>query len=161
MVHSLVGTVMVRQQLYGYLPPISKTIQIQRTKHTEHYRRSKNELLGNVLQWTPTHGRTDVEWPTKTYLQQLCIDTRYSPEDQPKLIDDIYIYRERERVREIRASDTIWWWYLRKFWGRSADVYRKDIAIYRDYKNIMQKVYIHVQTTTTTTTTGNKSANLE
>ena len=42
-----------KQQLYGHLPPISKTIQIRWTRHAGHYWRSKDELISNILWWTP------------------------------------------------------------------------------------------------------------
>ena len=35
---------LTRHQLYGYLPPITKTIQVRRTRHAGHCRRSKDEL---------------------------------------------------------------------------------------------------------------------
>ena len=37
-----------RQQLYGHLPPITKTIQFRRTRHAEHYWRSRDELINDV-----------------------------------------------------------------------------------------------------------------
>ena len=42
-------------------------------------------------------------------IQQLCEDTRCSPEDLPEAMND----REkwRERVRDIRVSGTTWWWW--------------------------------------------------
>ena len=43
-----------RHQLYGHLPPISKTIQVRRTRHAGHCWRSKDELISDVLLWTPT-----------------------------------------------------------------------------------------------------------
>ena len=43
-----------KHQLYGHLPPIMKTIQVRRTRHTE---RSRDELLSDVLLWTPKYGR--------------------------------------------------------------------------------------------------------
>ena len=46
-----------RHQLYGHLPPITKTIQVRRTRHAGHCRRSKDELISDVLLWTPTYGR--------------------------------------------------------------------------------------------------------
>ena len=46
-----------KHQLYGHLPPITKTIQVRRTRHTGHCRRSRDELLSDVLLWTPTYGR--------------------------------------------------------------------------------------------------------
>ena len=34
-----------RQQLYGHLPPITKTIQVRRTRHAGHCWRSRDELI--------------------------------------------------------------------------------------------------------------------
>ena len=45
-----------RHQLYGHLPPITKTIQVRRTRHAGHRWRSRDELISDVLQWTPTYG---------------------------------------------------------------------------------------------------------
>ena len=42
-----------RHQLYGHLPPITKTIQVRRTRHVGHCWRNKDELIGDVLPWTP------------------------------------------------------------------------------------------------------------
>ena len=39
-------------QLYGHLPPITKTIQVRRTRHAGHCWRSRNELVNDVLLWT-------------------------------------------------------------------------------------------------------------
>ena len=41
-------------QLYGHLPPITKTIQDRRTRHAGHCWRSRDELISDVLLWTPT-----------------------------------------------------------------------------------------------------------
>ena len=46
-----------RHQLYGHLPPITKTIQVRRTRHAGHYWRSRDEPISDVLLWTPTYGR--------------------------------------------------------------------------------------------------------
>ena len=43
------------------------------------------------------------------YIQQLCEDTRCSPEDLPAAMNDRETWRER--VRDIRASGTTWWWW--------------------------------------------------
>ena len=93
-----------KHQLYGHLPPITKTIQVRRTRHAGHYWRSRDELLSDVLLWTPTYGRAKAGWPARTYIQQLCEDTGCSPEDLPEAMND----REewRERVRDIRAGGT-------------------------------------------------------
>ena len=46
-----------RHQLYGHLPPITKSIQVRRTRHAGHCWRSRDELIRDVLLWIPTHGR--------------------------------------------------------------------------------------------------------
>ena len=38
-----------KQQLYGHLPPITKTIKIRRTRHEGHCWRSRDELISDVL----------------------------------------------------------------------------------------------------------------
>ena len=70
-----------RHQLYGLLPPITKTIQVRRTRHAGHCWRSKDELVSDVLQWTPTYGQAKAGRPARTYIQQLCENTGFSPED--------------------------------------------------------------------------------
>ena len=99
-----------RHQLYGHLPPITKTIQVRRTRHAAHCWRSRDELIRDVLLWTPTHGRAKAGRPARTYIQQLCEDTGCCPEDLPRAMND----REewRESVRDIRATSAIWWWWL-------------------------------------------------
>ena len=49
-----------RHKLYGHLPPIRKTIQVRRTRHAGHCWRSRDELISDVLLWTPTYGRAKV-----------------------------------------------------------------------------------------------------
>ena len=102
-----------KHQLYGHLPPITKTIQVRRTRHAGHCRRSRDELISDLLLWTPTYGRAKVGRPARTYIQQLCGDTGYSPEDMPEAMND----REkwRERVRDIHANCTTWRWWLLLF----------------------------------------------
>ena len=70
-----------RHQLYGHLPPITKTIQARRTRHAGHCWRNRDELISDVLLWTPTYGRAKAGRPARTYIQQLCEDTECSPED--------------------------------------------------------------------------------
>ena len=77
-----------KQQLYGHLPPVTKTIKIRRTRHAGHCWRSRDELVSDVLLWTPSQGRAKAERPVRTYIQQLCADTAYSSEDLPKAVDD-------------------------------------------------------------------------
>ena len=91
-----------KQHLYDHLPPIMKTIQVRRTRHAGHCWRSKEELISDILLWTPSHGQAKAGRPARTYMQQLYADTGYSLEDLPGAMDD----RDRwwERVREIRAG---------------------------------------------------------
>ena len=98
-----------RHQLYGHLPPITKTIQVRRTRHAGHCWRSRDELIRDVLLWIPTHGRAKAGRPDRTYIQQLCEDTGCCPEDLPRVMND----REewRERVGDIRSTSAIWWWW--------------------------------------------------
>ena len=65
---------LTRHQLYGHLPPITKTIQVKRIRHTRHCWRSREELINDVLLWTPTYGRAKAGRPARTYIQQLCED---------------------------------------------------------------------------------------
>ena len=73
-----------RHQLYGHLPPITKSIQVRRTRHAGHCWRSRDELIRDVLLWIPTHGRAKAGRPARTYIQQLCEDTGCCPEDLPR-----------------------------------------------------------------------------
>ena len=77
-----------RHQLYGHLPPITKTIQVRRTGHAGHCSRSKDELISDVLLWTPTYGQAKAGRPAPTYIQQLCEDTGCSAEDLPEAKND-------------------------------------------------------------------------
>ena len=66
-----------KQQLYGHLSPITKTIKVRRTWHAGHCWRSKDELISDVLLWTLSKA-----WrPARTYKQQLCADIGCSTED--------------------------------------------------------------------------------
>ena len=63
-----------------------------------------DELISDVLQWTPSHGRAKAGRPSRTYIQQLSGDTKYSPEELPEAMNN----REgwRERVRDLHAGGT-------------------------------------------------------
>ena len=77
-----------KHQLYDHLPPITKTIQVRRTRLAGHCWRSRDELISDVLLWTPTYGRAKAGRPARTYIQQLWEDTGCSPEDQPQAMND-------------------------------------------------------------------------
>ena len=69
----------------------------------------RDELIRDVLLWTPTYGRSKAGRPARTYVQQVCEDTECSLEDLPEAMND----REKwwERVRDIHAGGTTWWWW--------------------------------------------------
>ena len=95
-----------KQQLYGYLPPIMKTIQVRWIRHAWHRWRSRGKLISDVLLWTRSYGRAKAGQPARTYKQQLCADTGCSLEDQPEAMEDKEGWRER--VRDIRADGATW-----------------------------------------------------
>ena len=104
-----------KHQLYGHPPPVTKTIKVRRTRHAGHCWRSRDEVISDVLLWTPSYGRAKAGRPARTYIPQLCEDTGCSPEDLPEAMND----REEwlERVRDIRAgSTTLWWWWWAKIY---------------------------------------------
>ena len=68
-----------KQQLYAHLPPITKTIKVKRTRHAGHSWRSRDELISDVLLWTPLHRRAKAGWPAPTYIQQPSEDTGCCP----------------------------------------------------------------------------------
>ena len=76
-----------KHQLYGHLPPITKIIQVRRTRHAGHCWRSRDELISDVLLWNPTYSRAKAGRPARTYIQQLYEDTGCSPEDLPEAMN--------------------------------------------------------------------------
>ena len=98
-----------RYQLYGHLPPITKTIQVRRTRHAGRCWRSKDKLISDVLLWTLAYGRAKAGRPARTHIQQVWEDMGCSPENLPEAMNDRDKWRER--VRDIRASGTTWWWW--------------------------------------------------
>ena len=107
-----------KHQLYGHLPPITKTIQVRRAIHAGYCWRSRDELMSDVLLWTSSCGRAKSGRPARTYIQQLCEDTGCSHEDLLGAMND----REgwRESVKDILAGGTTcccWWWWCQLRWG--------------------------------------------
>ena len=100
----------IKHQLYGHLPPIRKTIKVRWTRHAGHCWRSRDEVISDVLLWTPSHGWAKAVRPARTYIRQLCEDMGCRPDDLPEVVNN----REgwRERVRDIHAGGmTRWWWW--------------------------------------------------
>ena len=93
-----------KQLLYGHRQPITKTIKVRRTRHAGHCWNSRDELISDVHQWTPSHGRAKSGRPVRTYIVQDFEDTGCSHKDNPEAMND----REgwREKFRDIRAGRT-------------------------------------------------------
>ena len=91
-----------KQQLYGHLPPITKNIQVRRTRHAGHRWRIKDELISDILLWTPSHGHATAGRTARTYIQQFWADIGCSPENLPEAMDD----RDggERRFRDIHAD---------------------------------------------------------
>ena len=139
-----------RHQLYGHLPPITKTIQVSRTRHAGHCLRSRDKLISDVLLWTPTHGRAKAGRPARTYIQQLCEDTGCCPKTclrwwtigksgergsgiyvQPAWLEDDDIYnRSRRLIMHLSYTSSIA--QHLKYIHAEQENYRK----YRKYNNI-------------------------
>ena len=100
-----------KHQLYVHLPLITKTIQVRRTRHAGHCWRSRNKLIIDVLLCTRIYGWAKAGRSTRTCIQKLCEDTGCSPKDLSEATNDRKKWRER--IRDIRASGTTWWWYIK------------------------------------------------
>ena len=57
-----------KQQLYGHLPPITKIMQVKRTRHAGHCWRSRDELISHIVLSTPSYGRAKAGQPAGTYI---------------------------------------------------------------------------------------------
>ena len=90
-----------KQLLYNHLPLITKTIHIKRRRHAGNCWRSKDDLITDVLLWTPLQRRTDVGGPARTYLQQLCMDIGCCLED---LLNAIETNGEKESGKSVLAA---------------------------------------------------------
>ena len=61
---------LTKQQLYGDLPPITKTIKLRRTRNAGHFWKSRDVFISDILLWTPSHGQAKAGRPAWTYMQQ-------------------------------------------------------------------------------------------
>ena len=106
-----------------------------------HCWRSRDELIRDVLLWTPTHGRAKAGTPARTYIQQLCEDMGWCPEDLPRAMND----REewRERVRDIRATSAIWWWwYYISIWEGPCGEYMWKSILHEYLRRAMWGIHV-------------------
>ena len=93
-----------RMQLYSYIPPIMKTIKIRQARHAGHCWRSRDELVCDVLLWTPSCRQSKAGCPVQTYISQLCANMGCCPQDLSKAMDDREVWRETVRNFMLRAQ---------------------------------------------------------
>ena len=84
---------------------ISQTIQVRRTRHAGHCKRSKDVLISDILLWTPTLRCARIGQPEITYISSVrSMDVVWRTCSYQWMISsDQERERERERVRAIRA----------------------------------------------------------
>ena len=90
------------QQLYGNLPRISQVLLERRLWLAGHSWRSKEELVIEVLLWTPSHAKPAVGRPARTYIDQLSDDAGGCKEDLPCLMEDRDVWKDI--VRRVRDN---------------------------------------------------------
>ena len=66
--HARMLRAILNKQLYGHLQPITKSINVRRTRHAWHCCRSGDELVSDVLLLNPSHGRAKAGRPARTAL---------------------------------------------------------------------------------------------
>ena len=97
-----------RHQLYGHLPPITKTIQVKRARHAGYCWRSKDKLISDVLLWTPAYAKQkqddQLEHTYSSYVRIRDVALKTCQRQWMK-------GRSGERVRDIHANGATWWWW--------------------------------------------------
>ena len=89
-----------KKQLYGLRPLITKTIKVRRSRNARECKRIGDELISDIFLWTPSHEQAKVGRQTRTYIQQLPVDTGSSLEVLPGAMNDKDMWQEQ--VMEIR-----------------------------------------------------------
>ena len=69
MLRAILNKSWCQHQLYGHLPPITKTIQVRRTRHAGHCWRSKDELISDVLLWTPAYDQAKARHTNRSFVR--------------------------------------------------------------------------------------------
>ena len=73
---------------YAGLPRISTTITERRPRFSGHCRRSKNEVVGDLVLWEPKHGKRGAGEQTRTFVDLLEVDTGVPRDRLPAAMDD-------------------------------------------------------------------------
>ena len=94
-----------KECLYGNLAQITSVIKERRTRFgfAGHCYGSKDEVVSDLILWTPKHSKSKVGRPSKTYSKRLTEDADCQLEDLPKTMEDREYWRGRvNMVRAIR-----------------------------------------------------------
>ena len=103
-----------KHQLYGHLPPITKTIQVRRARHAGHSWRSRDKIISDVLLWAPHMAEQKQDSQLEhTYTSSVRIRDVALKTCQMRGT----IGRSGERGSHyIRAGGTTWWWWWWWWW---------------------------------------------
>ena len=105
-----------KHQLYGHLPPITKTIQVRRTRYAGHGWGSRDELISDAFLWTPhmaeqkQDGQVEHTYSSSVRIRDVALKTcqrRWT------------IGRSGERGSGISVLAARWWWWWWWWWYRS------------------------------------------
>ena len=77
------------EQILKAVPYKTAAVQPLTSHLTNHWCKMSRELLEkqrqtNILLWTQIHGHINMGWPAKTYIHQLCADTRCHLDNLPR-----------------------------------------------------------------------------
>ena len=92
-----------KNQLYGHLPPMSKTIQKRKTRHVGHCCRSQIELINKQRSLMDPFTRTCKCWTTISNLF-ICTDTECNREDLSEAMDDWERNGKRDSEKSMPAA---------------------------------------------------------
>ena len=87
----------IKQQFYGHFPPVPQTIKLRQARHANHFWRSKNEPISDVILGTLAYGTTSVARPARIIFIGSVRGGSLTRCDGQK------------RFKGIRAFSTPWW----------------------------------------------------
>ena len=79
------------------IQPLTSHLTNHPTKTSHICWRSKDKLISNIFPWTTTHEHTSVNWLAKTFIYQLCADTKYYYKDLARVMDNRDGWQEIQR----------------------------------------------------------------
>ena len=122
-----------KQQLYGHLPPITKTIQVRRIRHAGHCWRSRDEFISDILLYGHLPPITKTIQVRRTRHAGHCWRSR------DEFISDILLYghlppiTKTIQVRRTRHAGHCW---------RSRDEFISDILLYGHLPPITKTIQV-------------------